>query len=80
MSTPVGDGDTLWAWQEREPNGRHGVVVAYLPFMGVVGPLVSRTEWAARAMCAVAEAHTLKTGRPVRLARFVLEAVEEGET
>ena len=77
MTPPTDDGDRLWAWQEREPNGKHGVIAAYIPAMDVVGPLMARAKWVADSMRPIAEAHALKTGRPVRLARFVLEATEE---
>lgn len=76
---------TLYVWQEQEPNGEWGTIAAALP-PGVTavlppelrGPtlLVSRSLATAQIFGLAAIAHHDATGRPVRCARFALEAIE----
>jgi hypothetical protein len=67
-------GDTLYVWQEQEPDGSWGVIVAHVPGLlprPHLAPLLARSrDVAVDGFGAVAEHHGRTHGRPVRLARF----------
>lgn len=74
-------GDELWAWQERTPDGRWGIVAAQVPTLAhLLGdspiPLVFRERPLGVEMRPVAELHSERTGNPIRFAKFTLAEVE----
>jgi hypothetical protein len=64
-------GDTLYAWQEQEPDGSWGTIAAVIPGIGQ-GPLVMRDSVSIARVRPLAELHAQRTGHPVRCARFDL--------
>jgi hypothetical protein len=74
----MSEGDTLWAWQVQEPDGKWSMVGAMMP-SPVPGlpdthtPLVHRKREVAMMMAQLAAAHSTQTGQPLRLAEFVLK-------
>lgn len=65
-------GDELWVWQEQEPFGSWGVIVAWVPMLGTAGPLMSRDPEVAQKMRPMAENHARTLHVKVRLAHFRL--------
>lgn len=74
----MSDGDTLYAWQEQEPDGKWGIIAAIVPVLSSQPvPLVFRGLPVAHKVRALAQAHGQASGHPVRLARFDLGIVME---
>lgn len=70
-------GDTIYAWQEWEPNGDWGIIAAVIPALGTTPvPLVMRDPTSALRAEPLARAHAAASGNPVRLARFELAEAE----
>ena len=72
-----GDGDTLYAWQVREPDGRWSMVGALLPGVGEHVPLIHRDLLMIRRMEGLARNHAEQTGQPLRLVKFGITEVLE---
>lgn len=69
-------GDVIYGWQEQTPDGAWGFVAAYIPLIGLPGPLHHRSEQIAREMFGpIARDHCARSGNPLRLARFQLTEV-----
>jgi hypothetical protein len=69
------DGDTLYAWQVEEPDGRWSMVGALIPETGINTPLIHRSYQIIKSFEQLARNHAERTSQPLRLARFVLEEV-----
>jgi hypothetical protein len=74
----MSEGDTLWAWQVQEPDGKWSMVGALLPEplagMGTSThtPLIHRKHEVVIMMADLAKGHARVTGQPLRLAEFAL--------
>lgn len=73
----TGDGNCLYVWQAQE-RGCWSQIVAFIPVVGVSGPLSGRTLDTAMAFRETAVVHGAQLGQSVRLARFeCVEVVQE---
>lgn len=61
--------ETLYVWTE-EGNEGEGVIVAFIPPLGQMGPLQSRRRDVAELLRPLAEGHRKASGNAVRLVRF----------
>ena len=65
------DGDTLYAWQVQEPDGKWSLVGALIPSLGTHSPLIHRSLDIVRDNFGpLAREHADRTGQRLRLARF----------
>jgi hypothetical protein len=74
----MSDGDSLYAWQVQEPDGRWSMVAAGFS-VDVQMPLIHRSLEFIQSdtIRALAEAHADVTSQPLRLAHFTLSDVVE---
>ena len=72
-----GDGNTIYAWQVQEPDGRWSMVGALILETMTHTPLVHRDLLLIRRMEVHARAHAKTTSQPLRLAKFTLAEVLE---
>jgi hypothetical protein len=77
VTVTVGDGNTIYAWQVQEPDGRWSMVGALIPELGTHSPLVHRDLLLMRRLEGTARGHAEATGQPLRLARFDLAELLE---
>jgi hypothetical protein len=68
-------GDSLYAWQVQESDGRWSMVGALVPQTGTHQPLIHRRLDIVERFGPLARAHAEGTGQPLRLARFDLTEV-----
>lgn len=69
--------ETIWAWTDEDPGGGEGVILAFIPLLGIPGNLQHRNRKIAEMFRALAYAHGERTGHTVLLVRF--DRVEEVE-
>jgi hypothetical protein len=74
------DGDSIYAWQVQEPDGKWSIVAASVPSLGnETWPLIHRDmAFVKHRLKPLAEQHAQLTGQPLRLARFNLVEVLDG--
>lgn len=80
------DGNELYAWQVQEADtGEWSMVGAMIPDFStdpptrMHTPLIQRKRDVAELMRPLAESHAARTDQPLRLARFTVTEVLEGE-
>jgi hypothetical protein len=62
----------LFAWLVKEDDGREGLIAAEVPEIGITPvPLVASNRQFMEAIAPIAQAHADRSGKPVRLVRFV---------
>lgn len=67
----------LYAWVEVEPDGREGIIALIRPEFGMTMLQNRNLDIAQNKMRAFAERHAQRSGRPVRLVKFVRTATVE---
>jgi hypothetical protein len=72
-------GDHLYAWQVQEPDGRWSMVGAMVVAVGTHMPLIHRDYDVVMQFKDYALSHASMTGQKLRLARFALAEVLEGD-
>lgn len=66
----INDGETLWAWVTREPDGNVSQVGAWLPELGAHAPLIHRNREVIERFRPLAVAHGAGTGQRVWLREY----------
>jgi len=67
----MSDMETLYAWTETDPEGGEGVIFAFIPAIGIGGPLQHRNRRIIENQFRlIAEKHAKSTGHKVRLVKF----------
>ncbi len=69
---------SIFAWTEATEQGYEGVIAAFIPAIGTMGPLQHRKRHVAEMFRPLAQAHRRESGHQVRLVRF--DRVEDLET
>jgi hypothetical protein len=62
--------ESIYAWTEEAADGKEGVILAFLPFIGDKFLLQHRNRDIAMRFREIAEAHAKATGHTVRFVRF----------
>lgn len=70
----VKEGETIWAWVERDREGGVGIIYAYLPALGGGGTLIHRRREIVEMMRPVAQGHADATGNQVWLREYRMVA------
>lgn len=67
-------GDTLYAWQEQEPDGKWGIIAVVVPQVAPLPiPLVTRHKGISDMWEPLARSHCKESGNAIRLGVFHLE-------